>query len=444
MRLRPDFFLTLCSLQDNPMTSSIKVPALGESITEAIVASWLKQVGEPVAIDEAIVELETDKITVEVPSPAAGVLTKQMAEEGATVNVGDMIAELSEGDAAQAQQSSDSPPAATPVDASPSVTKETPATQAPAQNDPQVAAGTAMPAARAEAGRQGVDIQDMTGSGRGGRVLKEDLLNKTGSAAKSPAAPAPLKKAPAPAPRASATPATASTGVREERVKMTPMRKRIAANLLTAQQSAAILTTFNECDMSAVMNLRKEYKLDFQEKHGVKLGFMSFFVKAVCHALKAFPAVNAEIDGDDILYKHHYDIGVAVGGGKGLVVPVVRDADLLNFSQVESEILRLAGLAKTNKLQLSDLTGGTFTISNGGIYGSMLSTPILNPPQTGILGLHNIIERPMAIDGKVEIRPMMYLALSYDHRLVDGREAVQFLLSIKGSIEDPRRLLLDL
>jgi 2-oxoglutarate dehydrogenase E2 component (dihydrolipoamide succinyltransferase) len=297
-----------------------------------------------------------------------------------------------------------------------------------------------MPAARAEAARSGVDLGAVAGTGRGGRILKEDVQAAAAAPVAKPA-PAP---APAPTPKPVAPRPSAAPGERERRVKMRPLRKTIAARLVEAQNTAAILTTFNEVDMSAVLQTRKELQDDFVKAHGVKLGFMSFFVKATVSALKAFETVNAEIDGDEIVYKDFYDIGVAVGGGKGLVVPVVRNADKLGFAAIEQEIARLAGLARDNKLQLSDLEGGTFTISNGGIYGSMLSTPILNMPQTGILGLHNIVERPVAIAGKVEIRPIMYLALSYDHRLVDGREAVQFLVHIKREIEDPRRLLFDL
>ncbi len=302
-----------------------------------------------------------------------------------------------------------------------------------------------MPAARAEAARTGVDLGDVTGTGRGGRILKEDVQQAAAkpAAAPAPAAPAPAKPAAAPAPAKPTAPAR-TPGEREQRVPMTSLRKRIAERLVEAQQTAAILTTFNEVDMSAVMELRKQFKDEFFDKHQTKLGFMSLFVKACTSALAEFPAVNAEIQSDTIVYKHYYDIGVAVGGGKGLVVPVVRNADQLSFAAIENEITRLAGLARDNKLALSDLTGGTFTISNGGIYGSMLSTPILNPPQTGILGLHNIVERPVAVKGQVVIRPIMYLALSYDHRVVDGREAVQFLVHVKQAIEDPRRLLLGL
>jgi 2-oxoglutarate dehydrogenase E2 component (dihydrolipoamide succinyltransferase) len=402
------------------MSTTLEVPALGESITEAIVAKWLKQVGESVNVDEPVVELETDKITVEVPAPASGVLTRQHAPEGATVNVGDPIAELDASGVA----------AAAPSPAKPA---------APAKSA-EPAAPAAMPAATHEAGRSGVDLATVEGTGRGGRVLKEDVQR----AAAASSAPAP-KAAPAPAPRPKAVPAApASPGERETRVPMTRLRKRIAENLVQAQAQAAILTTFNEVDMSNVMALRKRYKERFLDKHGVKLGFMSFFVKAAVAALQEVKGVNARIEGEEVVYNNFYDVGVAVGGGKGLVVPVIRDADRLGFAQVESEIIRLATLAKNNKLQISDLTGGTFTISNGGIYGSMLSTPILNPPQSGILGLHNIVQRPVAVDGKVEIRPIMYLALSYDHRLVDGREAVTFLIRVKDAIENPERLLLDI
>ncbi|NVB39462.1 2-oxoglutarate dehydrogenase complex dihydrolipoyllysine-residue succinyltransferase [Pseudenhygromyxa sp. WMMC2535] len=416
------------------MATNIEVPALGESITEAIVARWIKQVGERVATDEPIVELETDKITVEVPAPSAGVLSKQHAAEGDTVNVGDLIAEID----ASAEASPESKPAASKSEPESKPAASEPESKPAASKPAPAASGgqTLMPAARAEAARTGVDTAGVQGSGRGGRVLKEDVQ----AAASKPAASKPAASKPAPARPA----APSEPGERERRVRMTTLRKRIAERLVQAQQTAAILTTFNEVDMSAVMKMRSSLKQDFIDAHEVKLGFMSFFVKATVSALRKFPAVNAEIDGDEIVYKNYYNVGVAVGGGKGLVVPVVRDADALSFADIEKEISRLAGLAKNNKLQLSDLTGGTFTISNGGIYGSMLSTPILNPPQTGILGLHNIVQRPMAVDGKVEIRPVMYLALSYDHRLVDGREAVQFLVHIKDAIEDPRRLLLDL
>jgi 2-oxoglutarate dehydrogenase E2 component (dihydrolipoamide succinyltransferase) len=410
----------------------IVVPALGESITEAIVARWLANVGGSVASGQPLVELETDKITVEVPAPSAGVLTQQLVAESTRVIVGQRIALLdTSGSAAVGAPAPEQPKA-----------EETPAQPAAAP------VAEPMPAARAEAARTGVDLSGVEGTGRGGRILKEDVQRAAAAQAPAPTpapAPAPTpavappKPTPAPAPAPAAAP-----GQREERVAMTPLRKRIAERLVEAQQTAAILTTFNEVDMSAVMELRKQFKDEFVDKHKVKLGFMSLFVKACVSALQRFPAVNAEVQDDAIVYKRYYDIGVAVGGGKGLVVPVVRNADKLSFAAIEAEIARLAILARDNKLALADLTGGTFTISNGGIYGSMLSTPILNPPQTGILGLHNIVDRPIAVNGQVVIRPVMYLALSYDHRLVDGREAVQFLVHVKQQIEDPRRMLLDL
>jgi 2-oxoglutarate dehydrogenase E2 component (dihydrolipoamide succinyltransferase) len=414
----------------------IRVPSLGESISEGIVSRWLKQPGDHVFVDEPVVELETDKVTLEVPSSHAGVLSKQLVAAGATVAVGGPLFEVADevthaaASTAEAQASAEAAAQAAAASGAQAVATEKPA---------------AMPAARAEAARTGVDLEQVTGSGRGGRILKEDVQAAAAprpAAAPAPAA-APKPAAPAPASKPAA-PKPVAPGERVERVKMRPLRKTIAARLVEAQQTAAILTTFNEVDMSAVLELRKSLQQAFVDAHGVKLGFMSLFVKAAVSALQAFPSVNAEIDGDDILYKKYYDIGVAVGGGKGLVVPVVRNADKLSFAEIEQDITRLAGLARDNKLTLADLSDGTFTISNGGIYGSMLSTPILNTPQTGILGLHNIVERPVAIAGKVEIRPIMYLALSYDHRLVDGREAVQFLVHVKQAIEDPRRLLLNL
>ncbi len=424
------------------MPSSIKVPALGESITEAIVAKWLKNVGDRVEVDTPLVELETDKVTVELPSPIAGVLTRQGATQGATVHVGDAIAEVdAAGQSAEAKPADAAKPdAAKPATATAEVAS-------PAGSGPVPA--PAMPSARAEATRSGVDLAEVQGTGRGGRILKEDVQRAATppQAAAQPAAPAPkdspVKSVAAPIKPAAPAPKPAAAHGREETVAMSPLRRRVAARLVEAQQTAAILTTFNEVDMSAIYKLRAAYKDSFNTKHGVKLGFMSFFVKAAVSALRAFPAINAEIRGDDIIYKHYYDIGVAVGGGKGLVVPVVRAADGLSFAEVEKEIGRLGTRARDNKLTLEELSGGTFTISNGGVYGSMLSTPILNPPQSGILGLHNIVDRPVAINGQVEIRPIMYLALSYDHRLVDGREAVQFLVHIKERIEAPERLMLE-
>ncbi len=397
------------------MAIDILVPQMGESVTEGVIAQWLKNEGDTVSADEPLVEVETDKITVEVPAPSAGVLTKQSAGEGDTVNVGDIIGMIETGSAAAAAPAPAAAPAAAPA-------------PAPASNG-----APAMPAARAEAQRSGVDLGTVDGTGRGGRVLKEDVQR----AAAAPA-PAPAAKAPS-APPAVSRPAAEG---RETRKRMTPIRRRVAERLVQSQHTAAILTTFNEVDMSAVIALRSKWKQKFVDNHGVKLGFMSFFVKAAIKALKAFPPVNAEIDGEEVVYKHYYDIGVAVGGGKGLVVPVIRDADRLSFAEIETAIGDYGKRAKDNKLTLDELTGGTFTISNGGVYGSMLSTPILNPPQTGILGLHNIVERAVVVDGKVEVRPVMYLALSYDHRLIDGREAVRFLVTIKEALEDPERLFL--
>lgn len=392
------------------MAIDILVPQMGESVTEGVIAQWLKNVGDPVAADEPLVEIETDKITVEVPAASAGVLLKQGAREGDTVNVGDVIGSI-DGNASA-------------VAAAPAAPAAAPQAQAPAAS----ASGAAMPAARAEAQRSGVDVGSVGGTGRGGRVLKEDVQ----------------RAASAPKPTRSAPPAVSAPSAegRETRKKMTSLRRRVAERLVHSQQTAAILTTFNEVDMSAVMALRSKWKQKFVDNHGVKLGFMSFFVKAAIKALKAFPSVNAELDGEEVIYKHYYDIGVAVGGGKGLVVPVIRDTDRLSFAEIEKSIGDYGRRAKDNKLTLKELTGGTFTISNGGVYGSMLSTPILNPPQTGILGLHNIVERAVVIDGKVEVRPIMYLALSYDHRLIDGREAVRFLVTIKEALEDPERLFL--
>ncbi len=404
------------------MAIEIRVPQMGESVTEGVIAQWLKKKGESVAADEPIVEVETDKITVEVPAPAAGVLVELSVSEGDTVGVGDVIGSI---------DSAASPTASAP--AAEAVT--TPAAPAPAAAAPAAPAAAtpapAMPSARAEARRRGVDLGQVQGSGRGGRVLKEDVIEAAKTPAPAPAAAPPRPAAPAPGERV------------EERKKMSPLRRRVAERLVQSQKGTATLTTFNEVDMSAVISLRNRYKQQFIDRHGVKLGFMSFFVKAAAEALRQFPAVNATIEGEEVVYKYYYDIGVAVGGGKGLVVPVIRSVEQRGFADLELAIADYGRRAQANKLTLDELQGGTFTVSNGGVYGSMLSTPILNPPQTGILGLHNIVERPVAIDGKVEIRPIMYLALSYDHRLIDGREAVQFLVRIKQLIEDPERLLLD-
>ena len=401
------------------MAVEIKVPALGESVTEATVAKWLKNVGDAVAADEPLVELETDKVSVEVPAPSAGTISEIKVAAGATVNVGAVLGAIAAG-AGPAKGAAKPAPAAA-------------AKAAPAAAPPQPAAPAAAkdpgPAARKLMAETGV--QPATGAGKDGRVTKADIIAAAASA-------------PAAAPSAPAAPhVPRELGAREERVKMTRLRKRIAERLKQAQNNAAMLTTFNEVDMGAVMGLREKHKDAFEKKHGVKLGFMGFFVRACISALKEIPAVNAEIDGDDIIYKNHYDIGVAVGTPQGLVVPVVRDADAMSLADVEKTIGELGRKARDGKLALDDLIGGTFTISNGGVYGSLMSTPILNPPQSGILGMHKIQPRPMAVGDKVEVRPMMYLALSYDHRIIDGREAVTFLVRVKELIEDPQRLILD-
>jgi 2-oxoglutarate dehydrogenase E2 component (dihydrolipoamide succinyltransferase) len=408
------------------MSTQIKVPTLGESVTTATVARWLKQAGDAVAADEPLVELETDKVTVEVNAPVAGRLGPIVAAEGAEVEVGALLGEVVAGGAAAPAPTPPpgaNPPAGVNPPPPPSGPVGRPAAPAPA---PLPAAAKMMTEQKLGADQVG------SGSGKDGRITKGDVLEFLNRPA--PAAPAPV------APKA---PRVAQDG--EERVKMTRLRRTIAARLKEAQNTAAMLTTFNEVDMSAVMSLRSEYKEAFEKKHGgTRLGFMSFFVRAAATALKEFPAVNAEIDGEDIVYRHFVHMGIAVGGASGLVVPVLRHADQLSFAQIERGIADFGKRARDGALKLDELTGGTFSITNGGIYGSLLSTPILNPPQSGILGMHKIQERPVAIAGKVEIRPMMYLALSYDHRIVDGKEAVSFLVRLKEGIEDPRRLLLDL
>ncbi len=404
------------------MATEIKVPALGESVTEATVAKWFKKVGDAVAMDEALCELETDKVTVEVNATAAGAIAEILVPEGDTVEVGAVLCTVEEG--AAGAKSAPKPAAEKPAAEKPAPAKPAapPAAQ-PAKAAP--AAGVASPAARKLAEEKGVDAGAMTGTGKDGRVTKADVASaKPAAAPAQPAAPRPA-------------------GDREERVRMSRLRKRIAERLKEAQNTAAILTTFNEIDMTNVMALRERMKDQFEKKHGAKLGFMSIFVKACIQALKELPAVNAEIDGDEIVYKNFYHIGVAVGTPQGLVVPVVRDADAMSFAAIEQTIGELGRKARDGKLSLEDLTGGTFTISNGGVYGSLMSTPILNPPQSGILGMHKIQPRPMVVDGEIRIRPMMYVALSYDHRIVDGREAVTFLVRVKECVEDPERLLLE-
>ncbi|MGU9982054.1 2-oxoglutarate dehydrogenase complex dihydrolipoyllysine-residue succinyltransferase [Phreatobacter sp. HK31-P] len=408
------------------MATEIRVPTLGESVTEATVAKWFKKPGEAVKQDEPLVELETDKVTLEVNAPASGTLSEIVAESGTTVGVAALLGQIAEGAAAAAAapaKAAEAPKAEAPKAAA------APAKAASADNGPAVARIAA---------ETGVSPAGVTGTGKDGRVTKGDMLAAiaTGGAA----APAPAA-APVSAPRPASQPEDAA---REERVKMTRLRQTIARRLKEAQTTAAMLTTFNEVDMTAVMTLRNQYKDLFEKKHGVKLGFMGFFVRACVQALKDIPAVNAEIDGTDIVYKNFCHVGVAVGTDKGLVVPVVRDADRMGIAEVEKTIADFGRRARDGKLSIEEMQGGTFTISNGGVYGSLMSTPILNAPQSGILGMHKIQERPMVVGGKIEIRPMMYLALSYDHRIVDGKEAVTFLVRVKESLEDPARLVMDL
>lgn len=406
------------------MTTEVRVPVLGESVTEAIIGKWFKQAGDSVAADEPIVELETDKVTLEVNAPVAGVLADVAAKDGETVEVGALLGQITEGEGAVKEKETKP------------VKEEQRETEAARQHPDRAAAAqdiaaTSMPASPAAAkiaADRGLDTATMEGSGKRGQVLKEDVLKST--------VPAPVASVRAPAP--------ADGDAREERVPMSRLRQTIARRLKDAQNTAAMLTTFNEVDMGAIMDLRKQYKELFEKKHGAKLGFMGFFVKACVQALKDIPAVNAEIDGDDIIYKNYYHVGIAVGTDKGLVVPVVRDSDYLGLAGIENTIADFGRRARDGKLKINEMQGGTFTITNGGIYGSLMSTPILNAPQSGILGMHKIQDRPVVVDGKMEIRPMMYLALSYDHRVVDGKEAVTFLVRVKEALEDPARLVLDL
>ena len=429
--------------------TAIKVPPLGESIVEATVSRWLKKEGESVAAGDTLVELDTDKITVEVPALATGVLSRQAVKEGAVVNVGDVLGDLAEG--ASAGVSAPAQPAA----ANSSQGAAAPAANAPAQPAAQTAPSSGAvkvsPAAQRVAAEQNVDLSSVTGTGRGGVVSKPDVIEQSRAAAPTPsAAPAkaPASPAPAPsAPKAPSAPAAASrpapTGERETREKMTTRRKRIAENLLLSQNATATLTTFNEIDMSAVSELRARMKDRIEKEHGVKLSFMPFFVKAATMALKAYPIVNAQVDGDSILYKNYVNMGIAVASEAGLVVPNVKDADRKGMLEVSRDIGELAKRARDGKLSMDDLTGGTFTITNGGVFGSLVSTPIINYPQVAILGLHKIQHRPMAVGGKVEIRPMMYVALSYDHRVIDGQQAVLFLVKVKELMEDPATMLVD-
>ncbi|HUH84553.1 MAG TPA: 2-oxoglutarate dehydrogenase complex dihydrolipoyllysine-residue succinyltransferase [Stellaceae bacterium] len=406
------------------MAVEIKVPTLGESVNEATVARWLKKAGEAVAMDDPLVELETDKVTLEVNAPAAGTLSEIVVPEGANVAVGAVLGRIGDGAASAAAALAPKPQAAA---AGSSVTATASASAGATVLD------RSGPAVRKLVEEQKLDPATIAASGKDGRITKADVLVQM--AAPKPA-PAMAKPAPAPTP-------PRPTGPREERVRMSRLRRRIAERLKEAQNTAAMLTTFNEADMSEVMALRERYRESFEKKHGVRLGFMSLFVKASIVALKEIPAVNAEISGEDLIYKNHYDIGVAVGTEQGLVVPVVKDADQLSFAEIEKKIADFGHRARDGKLTLDELSGGTFTISNGGIYGSLMSTPILNPPQSGILGMHKIEKRPMVVGDKIEARPMMYLALSYDHRVVDGREAVTFLVRVKECIEHPERMLFE-
>ena len=412
------------------MLTETRVPTLGESISEATVGKWFKQRGDTVKADEPLVELETDKVTLEVNAPSAGVLTEIAVETGQTVAIGALLGGLSAEGAGAAKPAAKAPPVAAP----------------------QSAAPPPAPSAAKLAAEKAVDLSTVEGSGKRGQVLKGDVIEALARPAAAPApasvapppvAPAPVAPTPVPA-AALRAPAAPEDSQREERVRLTKLRQTIARRLKDAQNTAAMLTTFNEVDMSHVMALRAQYRDLFEKKHGVKLGFMGFFVRACVQALKEIPAVNAEIDGPDIIYKNYYHLGIAVGTEKGLVVPVVRDCDQKSLADIEKSITDFGRRARDGSLKIDEMQGGTFTITNGGIYGSLMSTPILNAPQSGILGMHKIQERPMAIGGKVEVRPMMYLALSYDHRIVDGREAVTFLVRVKESLEEPARLVLDL
>jgi 2-oxoglutarate dehydrogenase E2 component (dihydrolipoamide succinyltransferase) len=414
------------------MSTEVKVPTLGESVTEATIGEWLKKPGEAVALDEPIASLETDKVAVEVPSPVAGVMGQQLAAVGDTVNVGATIATVEAGGAAAA------PAAAAPAPAKAEAAAPAPAASAPAPAAEETGDGvtTLSPAVRRLVLEHGLDPSKIKGSGKDGRLTKEDVLAAANNAPAAVPAPAPAAAAPAPA--------ASVPGRQEERVKMTRLRQTIAKRLKAAQDTAAMLTTFNDVDMSAVMATRDKYRESFEKKHGVRLGFMSFFTKAVALAAHDIPAVNARIEGDEIVYHNYLDVSVAVSAPNGLVVPVVRNADSMSFAEIEKAIADLGKRAKEGTLTMDDMTGGTFTISNGGVFGGLMSTPIINPPQSAVLGLHRIEDRPVVRNGEIVIRPMMYLAMSYDHRLVDGREAVTFLKTIKEAIEDPTRLLIDL
>ncbi len=428
------------------MATEIRVPTLGESVTEATIGRWFKQPGEAVKADEPVVELETDKVTLEVNAPAAGVLGEQIAKEGETVAVNAVLGSITEGAAAPGAASPGKPAPAKPAESRKPGTASA-ASSAKTAAPPVSAAAPANangPAVARLAAESGVNPSALAGTGKDGRVTKGDMLQAIagGAGAANPAAA--TSASPAPAPLQFRAPSPPDDASREERVRMTKLRQTIARRLKEAQNTAAMLTTFNDVDMSEVMKLRAHYKDAFEKRHGVKLGFMGFFVKACVQALKELPAVNAEIDGEDLVYKNYYHIGIAVGTDKGLVVPVVRDADALSLAGVEKAIADFGKRARDGKLKIEEMQGGTFTITNGGIYGSLISTPILNAPQSAILGMHRIEDRPVARAGQVVIRPMMYLALSYDHRIVDGKEAVTFLVRVKEGLEDPARLILDL
>lgn len=414
--------------------TEIRVPTLGESVTEATIGRWFKKAGDAVAVDEPLVELETDKVTIEVPAPSAGTLSEIIAADGTTVAVGALLGQITDGAAGAKPAAAPARPAA----AAPAPAAAAPAAAPAAPKAPPADAPLA-PSVRKLSAETGIDASTVPGSGKDGRVTKGDMLAAIERAA---SAPTPVNQ-PAAAVQVRA-PSPADDAAREERVKMTRLRQTIARRLKDVQNTAAMLTTFNEVDMTNVMALRAHYKDAFEKKHGSKLGFMGFFTKAVVQALKDIPAVNAEIDGTDLIYKNYYHIGVAVGTDKGLVVPVVRDCDNKSIADIEKGIADFGRRARDGQLKIDEMQGGTFTITNGGIYGSLMSTPILNAPQSGILGMHKIQERPMVVGGKVEVRPMMYLALSYDHRVIDGKEAVTFLVRVKESLEDPARLVLDL
>ncbi|MEP3248273.1 MAG: 2-oxoglutarate dehydrogenase complex dihydrolipoyllysine-residue succinyltransferase [Sneathiella sp.] len=433
------------------MTVEIRVPVLGESVTEATVGQWFKQVGDSINKDEPIVELETDKVTLEVNATESGRLEEIIAAEGEDVEVGALLGQIIAG-AAGAAAAAPKKEAVAPAQASPAPAEKPVVAPVPAEKPAPAAApagnkdAEVLPAAQKLIDENSLNAANIRGTGKDGRITKGDVLEALENGGQSPAAPAPVSApAASPAPAAPAAPTgPRSEGDREERVKMTRLRKSIATKLKEAQNTAAMLTTYNEVDLTNLMALRADYKDLFTKKHGVKLGFMSFFTKACIAALQELPAVNAEIEGDHIIYKNYYHMGVAVGTPNGLVVPVLRDADQLSFADVEKGIVELGKKARDGKLSMADMQGGTFTISNGGVYGSLMSSPIINAPQSAVLGMHKIQERPMVVDGEIKIRPMMYLALSYDHRIIDGKEAVTFLVRVKDALEDPQRLLLDL